>query len=235
MSPNSAPHNKSFPDILHILLDSPRRLVFFFMFLSACAAIIGGALVALVFVMPKVLGIHPVAMRLGSEGGGILLQSSVGNKDVYQVVVNPQEGWQSTHIPVKKGQVVEFVAEGRINIDFAGVMNAIGLRQRFELMHPELKNKGATTTPEQVYTSEDRNQLRLPNPWLARTEVMILKTPIFRDALSSKSCPKKILERWLEPCPSGKQPNDLQSRVVNHVRRHNCSALFWLETSTAWI
>ena len=166
MSPNTAPHNKSFPDILHILLDSPRRLVFFFMFLSACAAIIGGALVALVFVMPKVLGIHPVAMRLGSEGGGILLQSSVGNKDVYQVVVNPQEGWQSTHIPVKKGQVVEFVAQGRINIDFAGVMNAIGLRQRFELMHPQLKNKGATTTPEQVYTSEERNQLRLPNPWV---------------------------------------------------------------------
>jgi len=168
MSPSAEQHhNKSFPDILHILLDSPRRLLFFLMFLCACAAIIGGALVALVFVMPRVLGLRPVAMTLGNQGGGILLQSSVGNKDVYHVVVNPQEGWQPTHIAVKKGQVVEFIAQGRINIDLGGVVNSIELRQQLEITHPELRNKEATTTPEQAYTPEQRNKLvRLRNPWV---------------------------------------------------------------------
>jgi hypothetical protein len=169
-APQTAPtpdehHGKSFPDVLHVLLDSPRRFLFFLMFLCACAGIIGGALVSLLYIVPKVLDVHPVAMKLGSEGGGILLESNVGNKDVYHIVVNPQEGWQPTHIPLKKGQVVEFVAQGRVNIDLAGVVDSNELRQKFENTHPELRNKGATTTPEQAYTQEQRNKLGLRNPW----------------------------------------------------------------------
>lgn len=168
MAPDGgAHHGKSFPDILHILLESPRRLLFFLVFVCACAGILGGALVSLLYIMPKVLGVRPVAMKLSSEGGGILLESEVGNKNVYHVVVNPQEGWQPTHIAVKKGQVVEFVAQGRINIDLGGVMNSVELRQQLETTHPELRNKGATTTPEQAYTPEQRNKLvQLRNPWV---------------------------------------------------------------------
>src|SRR5215470_12970311 len=192
MSPNAEQHhNKSFPDILHILLDSPRRLLFFLMFLCACAAIIGGALVALVFVMPRVLGLRPVAMTLGNQGGGILLQSSVGNKDVYHVVVNPQEGWQPTHIAVKKGQVVEFVAQGRINIDLAGVVNATGLRQRFEVAHPELKTKEAVTTPEQAYTPTQWNKLHLENPWVGPNGANVIEDSAFPARTQYKVMPKE--------------------------------------------
>lgn len=167
MSASMGPqHNKSFADVLHTLLHSPQKLVLFLLFVGACAVIIGAGLIAVAYVMPKVLGLHPVAMKLESQEGGILLQSSVGNKDVYHVVVNPQEGWQPTHISVKKGQVVEFVAQGRINIDLSGVMNAAALRQSFEGAHPELKSKDAATTPEQGYTPEQWNRLRLLHPWV---------------------------------------------------------------------
>jgi len=165
-APMEPQHNKSFPDILHILLDSPRRLLFFLLFVCACGVIIGAGVVALAYVMPKVLGLRAVAMKLESQGGGILLQSTVGNKDVYQLVVNPQEGWQPTHISVKKGQIVEFVAQGRINIDLSGVMNAASLRQSFEAAHPDLKSTGASTTPEQGYSPEQWSKLRLLHPWV---------------------------------------------------------------------
>src|SRR5579864_656759 len=164
--PMEAQHNKSFADVLHILLHSPQKLLLFLLFAGACGVIIGAGLVALAYAMPKVLGLRPVAMKLESQEGGILLESTVGNKDVYHIVVNPQEGWQPTHISVKKGQIVDFVAQGRINIDLRGVVDATALRQKFEDAHPELKNKDATTTPEQAYTPEQWSQLHLLHPWV---------------------------------------------------------------------
>ncbi|HEY6349129.1 MAG TPA: hypothetical protein VI636_06940 [Candidatus Angelobacter sp.] len=164
--PMEPQHNKTFADVLHILLHSPRKLLFFLLFVGACGIVIGAGIVALAYVMPRVLGLHPVAMRLESQEGGILLESTVGNKNVYQLVVNPQEGWQPTHISVKKGQIVEFVAQGRINIDLRGVVDATAFRQKFEEAHPELNNKDAATTPEQAYTPEQWNKLHLLHPWV---------------------------------------------------------------------
>ena len=216
MSPHIEPqHNKSFADIIHVVIHSPRRLLVFLLFLMACGGIIAGALVGLAFVMPKVLGLRPVAMKLESQEGGILLESTVGNKNVYQVVVNPQQGWQPTHISITKGQVVEFVAQGRINIDLSGIVNGVALRRSFEDTHPELKGKDGKATPEQSYTPEQWNKLRLLHPWVgpngnnvedtsfaARTQYKVMPKENF-GALVGAVLENETAERVkLQPCGS---------------------------------
>ena len=88
----------------------------------------------------------------------------------YVVLVHPQ-GWQDSGISLKKGDQVQFRAEGRTNIDLEGIVSRVQLRKKYELeiakSHKIDRNSlSPNSLPEHYFTADQLKTLRPSRPWI---------------------------------------------------------------------
>ncbi len=175
-----------FPEVLDKVLSSGQKyLAFVFLII-----IILGSIAGFGWLLTLILHLNTAQVKFSSEGNQILLQTTVGNANQYQTVVNPQQCWQPTHIRVEKDQVINFLADGNVNIDLAGLVDMV--HKRIELEKPYKKLKTSTSDrPEAHYGEREWNQLKLDRPWVGPDGGD--KTSIYQGRHArSKSCPMRI-------------------------------------------
>src|SRR5215813_4323850 len=153
-----------FGDVFKEVITNKWSFLSFVLLVNLLLASIAG----LVWGITSILHINSAQVTFSSEKNEILLQTTVGDKNQYQVLVNPQQAWQPTHIRVKQDEVIEFLADGDVNINLAGLVDYAQRREKLEAQvedkHPGLRDD-KDHRPEGYYTTKQWNQLKLDRPW----------------------------------------------------------------------
>lgn len=163
---------KTFADIFDDILTDRRKFLSFL-------ALIGVLSLSLLFVgwfVTTMLGIKTKDIKelnISASGAHMLLESVTGQYREYIVVV-PAQGWARSGIEVKKGDRIQFVAEGAVNIDLWSIMQKVTKRHEFEARITSARSldrqsPDPTSVPEHYFatdlTREERDKLRMLRPW----------------------------------------------------------------------
>ncbi len=157
---------RTIADLFHEILTNPRRG---FSLLVLFAAVILLTLFA-TWGFIKLFDVQTSEIRLGGTDPHVLFQSIGRNGGEYLIIVSP-EGWQTSGIPVRKGDRLMFTAGGKICIDLGSVSVEVGNRWRYEKewedkLNIRREDPTETRLPEDYFTPEQRKQLTLVRPWV---------------------------------------------------------------------
>src|SRR5580692_1429730 len=112
----------SFPDVLENWINDWRKLARAGIALAFTLLMLFGLVASLKWLFE----IGGAEVRVSSEGPQVFFETASGVK-TYYVVVHPQ-GWQKTMIQLRKNDRVAVHAEGSINIDLYGLIDAVEKR-----------------------------------------------------------------------------------------------------------
>ena len=158
---------KTFADVFDNILSDWKK---FFAFLGATAGLCG-LLLFLFFLITKVLGVTTAKeIKLSTSGAQILFESQTPSKSEYLILVHPQ-GWQDAGIRVRRGDSIEFKADGRITVDLNGIAERTLKRHQFEQKYVKLGVADPTSempdkAPEVHFNAEEKEALRLRRGWV---------------------------------------------------------------------
>lgn len=155
----------SFAEFLSSLLDDWRKFARFILLLC----LIGSMVFLLAFGVLHSLPGNTGQLNLGT--GSIIFSLPTQEGHDYLVVVHPQ-GWQESGIQVKIGDQLHFEANGKVNIDLAGLNSALAARhdadQRIlaeEKRSDRWEAEKNTFAQEDHYTPEDLRKIRPTWKW----------------------------------------------------------------------
>jgi hypothetical protein len=152
----------SFPDVLENWINDWRKLARAGIALAFTLLMLFGLVASLKWLFE----IGGAEVRVSSEGPQVFFETASGVK-TYYVVVHPQ-GWQKTMIQLRKNDRVAVHAEGSINIDLYGLIDAVEKRRALETKTAQKYHITASSSdvPEIHYTDEEWAQIRPTRPWM---------------------------------------------------------------------
>jgi hypothetical protein len=118
-------------------------------------------------------GLQPTSIELSSEPK-IILERTHDDQHEVLLVVQPQ-GWMDSGVPVAPGDLIQFHAQGSINITSSSLQDQTQVRRRIEDRLLAKKRRGAFGNipdslwlPERHYLPTDHDSLRLaaPRGWM---------------------------------------------------------------------
>jgi hypothetical protein len=118
-------------------------------------------------------GLQPASIELSSEPK-IILERTHDDQHEVLLVVQPQ-GWMNSGVAVQSGDLIQFKAQGSINITSSSLQDQTQARRRIEHRLTIEKQRGdfgdipdSLWLPERHYTPADRDSLRraAPRGWL---------------------------------------------------------------------
>jgi hypothetical protein len=152
----------SFPELLKDWIDNPRKLgwvilLCFFALLS---------LFLFIAALKNLFSVGGAEVTVSSEGPQVFFETARGVR-TYYVMVHPQ-GWQKAMIKLHKDDQVECNAQGSVNIDLYGLIDAEMSRHKIEQENAsKFKiNADSSDIPENHYTAKEWSDLRLVRPWI---------------------------------------------------------------------
>jgi hypothetical protein len=152
----------SFPDVLENWVDNPRKLLR----AGLALAFVLLALFGFVASLKWLFAIGGAEVRVSSDGPQVFFETASGVK-TYNVVVHPQ-GWQKTMIQLRKNDQVEVHAEGSVNMDLYGLIDAVEKKHALEAKSAQQYHIASSSSdvPENHYTDQEWDQIRLVRPWM---------------------------------------------------------------------
>lgn len=159
--------NKSFADVFDSLLSDWKKFLSFLLMLCCLAGLILISFVA----MNRYSGSTIKEINLSATGSKVLFEAkSPGGKRQFLLVVHPQ-GWQNTGIHINRGSQISFKADGRVNVDGAGLFKTVIYRKdleekKKEAFHLDGKLSDEAQTPEYHFSDEEKKNVMLQRPWV---------------------------------------------------------------------
>jgi hypothetical protein len=145
-------------DVLRDVISDWRKVLRAFVFI----VLVIGVFVFGAWIFTKLLHLQTKELRLGT-GGYVLLTKQEGENAISLVLVYPQD-WENSGIRVKKGDSLAFQADGRVNIDVAGLVQKVGEREAAEkklLARARKRNKDFDIghfLPERLFKYDDQDK-----------------------------------------------------------------------------
>jgi hypothetical protein len=157
--------SKSFADILLSLLENWGKFCRFLLLLGLSGLWLALTVYGVLRALPRNTG------QLNLASGSIIFSQPTQDGNEYLVVISPQ-GWQETGIAVREGDHMRFDANGRVNIDLAGLNAALAVRhnadQRIlsdEKQAGQWEAEKEDFAPEDHYTPEELRKMRPTWRW----------------------------------------------------------------------
>ncbi len=160
---------KTMGDVLDDVLVEPKKGLTF----VALMAIACGLAIVVMFVVTRLFHLQTSEIQLGGKDSHVILQRVQGatGSGEYVMIVNPQ-GWQSSGIPVIKGDRITITAGGKIAVDMGEILEKVKLRKDYEDAladgPPFIKRNDPkeTRVPEDFFTDKQKESLILHRPWI---------------------------------------------------------------------